>query len=146
MTTDRLERQQAMNTIAELKEQKAELEANQLPLPQHDAVRLSQHISQLDKQVADLAESNDELSTDLSYGAEASAAAASHESRAAVATMAGRGQANHRTRRSDTFCSTKLHVAFVVMMFEAFVCLNNCACPATLSAISYGPAVVVLAA
>ena len=34
-------------------------------MPQQDAARNAQHIAQLDKQVADLAASNNELSTDL---------------------------------------------------------------------------------
>ena len=34
-------------------------------MPKQDTVRLTQHIAELDKQVADLASSNGELSTDL---------------------------------------------------------------------------------
>ncbi len=60
MATDRLERQQALNTIAQLKEQHRQLQSEQ-----QEADRMSQHIFQLDNQVAGLAASNDELSTDL---------------------------------------------------------------------------------
>lgn len=64
MATDRLEREQALNTIAVLKEQQRQLES-QSHLPEQEAARLTGHISQLDTQVADLSMSNDELSTDL---------------------------------------------------------------------------------
>lgn len=66
MATDRLEREQALNTIAELRQQQRQLYAEQhLHMPRQDAARLTQHIAELDNQVADLALSNDELSTDL---------------------------------------------------------------------------------
>ena len=66
MATDRMEREQALNTIAQLRQQQRRLQAEQdSHLPQQDAARLTQHIAELDKQAADLASSNDELSTDL---------------------------------------------------------------------------------
>ena len=67
MATDRLEREQALNTIAHLQQQQRQLQQadQESRVPRQDAVRLSQHIAELDKQVADLAASNDELSTDL---------------------------------------------------------------------------------
>ncbi|KAL0026946.1 hypothetical protein WJX79_001960 [Trebouxia sp. C0005] len=66
MATDRLEREQSLNTIAHLKQQCCQLETDQQALlPRHEAAKLTQHISDLDKQVVELSMSNDELSTDL---------------------------------------------------------------------------------
>ena len=71
MATDRLEREQAINTIAQLRQQQQTNQANQeSQVPQQDAARNAQHIAQLDKQVADLAASNDELSTGLGWALE----------------------------------------------------------------------------
>ncbi len=66
MATDRLEREQSLNTITQLKQQCRQLEADQQALlPRHEAAKLTQHISDLDRQVVELSMSNDELSTDL---------------------------------------------------------------------------------
>lgn len=66
MVTDRLEREQALDTIAQLRQQQRHLHAEQdLHSPKNEAPRLTQHIAELDKRVADLALTNDELSTDL---------------------------------------------------------------------------------
>ena len=66
MATDRLEREQALTTITQLRQQQRKLQAEQEShLPKQDALKLTQHIAELDKQVTDLASSNDELSTDL---------------------------------------------------------------------------------
>ena len=67
MATDRLEREQALNTIAQLRQQQHQLQQadQESHIPRQDAARLTRHIAELDKQVADLAGSNDELSTDL---------------------------------------------------------------------------------
>lgn len=66
MATDRLERESALTTIAQLRHQQRQLQADQEShLPRQDAIKLTQHVAELDKQVADLASSNDELSTDL---------------------------------------------------------------------------------
>ena len=63
MATDRLEREQSLNTIAHLKQQCRQLETDQQA--RHEAAKLTQHISDLDRQVVELSMSNDELSTDL---------------------------------------------------------------------------------
>ena len=67
MATDRLEREQSLNTIAQLRQQQRQLQQaeQEFHMPKQEAARLTQHITELDKQVADLAVSNDELSTDL---------------------------------------------------------------------------------
>ncbi|DBA94998.1 TPA: hypothetical protein ACH3X1_002520 [Trebouxia sp. C0004] len=66
MATDRLEREQSLNTIAHLKQQCRQLETHQQALlPKHEAEMLTQHISDLDRQIVELSMSNDELSTDL---------------------------------------------------------------------------------
>ena len=67
MATDRLEREQANNTIAQLRQQQRQLhQADQEShTPEQDAAHYAQHIAQLEKQVAGLASSNKELSTDL---------------------------------------------------------------------------------
>ena len=67
MTTDRLEHEQAPNTIAQLRQQQRQLQRaeQESHLAQQAAARLTQHIAQLDKQIADMASTNDELSTDL---------------------------------------------------------------------------------
>lgn len=67
MATDRLEREQALNTITQLRQQLRQLQQadQESCMPKQDTVRLTQHIAELDKQVADLASSNGELSTDL---------------------------------------------------------------------------------
>ncbi len=66
MATDRLEREQSLNTIAHLKQQCRQLEADQQALlPRHEATKLTQHIADLDRQVVELSMSNDELSTDI---------------------------------------------------------------------------------
>ena len=57
MFTDRLEREGALETIAQLRQQQQQQEQD-LHLPHHEAARLSQ-------QIAELATTNDELSTDL---------------------------------------------------------------------------------
>lgn len=66
MATDRLEREQSLNTISQLKQQLQQLETDQHSLlPKHEGARLTQHISDLDRQAVELSASNDELSTDL---------------------------------------------------------------------------------
>ena len=67
MATDRLEREQSINTIAQLRQQQRQVQQaeQEVHMPKQDTARLTQHITELDKQVADLASSNDELSTDL---------------------------------------------------------------------------------
>ncbi|KAL3163383.1 hypothetical protein ABBQ32_009768 [Trebouxia sp. C0010 RCD-2024] len=70
MVTDRLEREQALDTIAQLRrqqqQQQQQHQAEQdLHLPHQEAAQLSQQVAELDKQVAELASTNDELSTDL---------------------------------------------------------------------------------
>ena len=67
MATDRLEREQSLNTIAQLRQQQLRLQQaeQEIHMPKQDTARLTQHIHELDKQIVDLACSNDELSTDL---------------------------------------------------------------------------------
>lgn len=67
MATDRLEREEALITIAQLRQQQQQQQQaeQQSHLPNQDAAQQAQHTAELERQVAELASSNDELSTDL---------------------------------------------------------------------------------